>query len=104
VARAVEDQVVVVTGASSGVRRAVACAFGKRDAGWLARNEEALRAAAAGVQRAGGDAIVFPVDVVDADAVEHAAELIEQRFGRINTWVNCAMVTAFASALQMTPE
>lgn len=57
----VQDQVVVVTGASSGVGRATARAFGQRGArvGLLARNQEALNAAAEEIRRAGGEAIVL---------------------------------------------
>ncbi len=66
------EQVVVVTGASSGVGRACARAFGARGAkvALLARNEGALNAAAGEVRGAGGEALVCPLDVADAAAVE----------------------------------
>lgn len=101
-----DEQVVVVTGASSGVGRAVARAFGERGArvGLLARNEEALNAAAGEIRAAGGEALVCPVDVADAGAVERAAANIEARWGRIDIWVNCAMATVFAPVMETTPE
>ena len=104
--RQLRDQVVVVTGASSGVGRACVRAFAAKGArlGLIARNEEALNAAADEVRRAGGEALVLPLDVADADAVERAAVSVEARFGRIDTWINCAMLTVFAPVMRMTPE
>jgi NADP-dependent 3-hydroxy acid dehydrogenase YdfG len=98
-------KVVVITGASSGVGRACARAFGERGASvaLLARNEEALRAAAEEITAAGGQAETYPVDVSDADAVERAAAAVVQRWGRIDTWVNDAMVTLFAPVMEITP-
>src|SRR5215213_11786718 len=67
--------VVVVTGASSGVGRACARAFGARGArvGLIARNAEALEHAADEIRQAGGEALVLPLDVADAEAMERAA-------------------------------
>jgi len=98
--------VVVVTGASSGVGRAVARAFGQRGAyvGLIARNEAALRAAADEIRAAGGEALVCPTDVADGEAVERAAAAIEAHWGHIDTWVNCAMVTVFAPVMETTAE
>ncbi len=99
-------KVVVVTGASSGVGRACARAFGVRGAsvGLLARNEEALVAAADEIRTARGDALICPTDVSDADAVERAAAAVEQRWGHIDVWVNDAMVTVFAPVMKLTAE
>ena len=104
--RPIREQVVVVTGASSGIGRACVRAFAARGArlGLIARNKEALEAAAAEVQQAGSEALVLPLDVADAEAVERAAAAIEERYGRIDTWVNCAMVSVFSPVLQMTAE
>ena len=105
-ARAIREQVVVVTGASSGVGRACARAFATRGArlGLIARNEEALNKAADEARQAGGEALVCPLDVADAEAVERAAAAVEARWGRIDTWINCAMVTVFAPVTQVTPD
>lgn len=99
-------QVVVVTGASSGVGRAVARAFGHRGArvGLLARNEDGLNGAADEIRASGGDALVCPVDVSDAAAVERAASQVESEWGPIDIWVNCAMATVFAPFMDTTPE
>src|SRR5215217_8719551 len=89
---------VVITGAAGGVGRATARAFGRRGAnvGLLARGVEGLEAAAREVAQEGGAALVLPTDVADADAVERAASSVEQRFGPIDIWINCAMATIFS--------
>ncbi len=99
-----QDEVVVVTGASSGVGRAVARAYGARKAkvALLARNQEALEACAAEIRQAGGEARVYVVDVSDADAVDRAAASAVQQWGRIDTWVNVAMATVFAPVKDTT--
>jgi NADP-dependent 3-hydroxy acid dehydrogenase YdfG len=105
-AQAARTRVVVVTGASSGVGRACARAFGAQGArvGLISRNQEALDDAAEEIRRAGGDAIVCPLDVADADAVEEAAAQITAAWGRIDVWVNCAMATVFAPITSMTAD
>ncbi|HKT60505.1 MAG TPA: SDR family oxidoreductase, partial [Gemmatimonadales bacterium] len=100
------SQVVVVTGASAGVGRAVSRAFGRRQArlGLLARDQERLASARAEVEALGGQALVLPVDVADADAVYAAAARVEDRFGPIDVWVNNAMVSVFSPVREMRPE
>lgn len=96
----------MVTGASSGVGRAVARAFGARKArvGLVARNIDALDACAREIEQSGGEALVCPADVADASAVEWAAARVEERWGRIDVWVNVAMVTVFAPVHQTTAD
>ena len=99
-------EVVVVTGASGGVGRAVAHAFAKRGAqiGLVARGEPGLDGARREVESFGGTALVLPTDVADHAQVEAAAEAVEQRFGPIDVWVNDAMATVFAPFLAVEPE
>jgi short-subunit dehydrogenase len=99
-------RVVVVTGASSGVGRAVVRALARREAklGLIARNEEALEVAGDEVRRAGGEPLVLPLDVADAVAVERAAATVEERWGTIDVWINNAMATVFAPVAQTTAE
>jgi NADP-dependent 3-hydroxy acid dehydrogenase YdfG len=96
--------VVVVTGASAGVGRAVARAYGARRArvGLLARGRDGLEAARREIEAAGGEGYVVPTDVADARQVEAAAEEIEQSLGPIDVWVNNAMVSVFSPIKTMT--
>jgi NAD(P)-dependent dehydrogenase (short-subunit alcohol dehydrogenase family) len=91
-------RVVAITGASGGIGRATATAFGARGAkvALLARGEQGLVAAADDVKRAGGDALVLPVDVADADQVEDAAARTEADLGEIDVWVNDAFTSVFS--------
>jgi NAD(P)-dependent dehydrogenase (short-subunit alcohol dehydrogenase family) len=99
-------KVVVVTGASAGVGRAIARRLGQEGArvALLARNEEALRNAAREIRPSGGDALVLAVDVANAAAVDAAADAVVQRFGRIDLWVNDAMVSVFSPVMEMTSD
>jgi NADP-dependent 3-hydroxy acid dehydrogenase YdfG len=103
---AATPSVVVVTGASSGVGRAVVRAFAANGArlGLIARNEEALAVAADEVRQAGSEGLVLPLDVADAAAVEFAAAAVVEKYGRIDVWINCAMLTVFAPVMATTPE
>jgi len=98
------SEVVVVTGASAGVGRATVREFAKRRAhiALLARNRTALQRARLEVEEAGGRALVFPLDVADAEAVEAAAAEIEQQFGAIDIWINNAMVSVFSPVKAMS--
>jgi NAD(P)-dependent dehydrogenase (short-subunit alcohol dehydrogenase family) len=98
-------QVVVVTGASGGIGRAVAEAYGRRGAkvALLARGRAGLDAAAAEVSRLGGRPLVVPVDTADADAVEAAAAQVEDELGPIDVWVNVAFTSVFAPFDEITP-
>jgi short-subunit dehydrogenase len=99
-------EVVVITGASAGVGRATARAFARRGAriGLIARGRDGLEAAQREVERAGGQALVLPVDVADAQAIEAAAVAVEEKFGPIDIWVNNAMVSVFSPVKEMTAE
>ena len=101
-----KNEVVVITGASAGVGRATAREFGKHGAsvGLIARNQERLETAKREIEQAGGRALVLPLDVADAHAVENAAERVEKELGPIDIWVNDAMTSVFSPIDQMTPE
>jgi len=99
-------EVVVITGASAGVGRATARAFATRQAhiGLLARGRDGLEAAAREIESAGGQALVVPTDVANAEQVEKAAAAVEQKFGAIDIWVNNAMVSVFSPIKEIKPE
>lgn len=98
--------VVVITGASAGVGRATVREFAKRGAhiGLIARGRDGLEEARREVELAGGRALVLPLDVADAAAVEAAAEQVEREFGAIDIWVNNAMVSVFSPIKEMAAE
>ncbi|WP_103351372.1 SDR family oxidoreductase [Amycolatopsis sp. CA-128772] len=99
-------QVVVVTGASGGIGRAVARAFGARHArvALLARGETGLAAAAEDVTEAGGTALAVPTDVADFGQVDAAAERAEKELGPIDLWVNVAFTSVFAPFDEIGPD
>ena len=97
-------ETVVITGASAGVGRATVREFAKHGAniGLIARGDDGLEGARREVEAAGGRAMVFPVDVSDADAVDAAAAAVENEFGPIDVWVNDAMTSVFSPFKEMT--
>ncbi len=99
-------EVVVITGASAGVGRAAAQAFGKQGAhvGLLARGTDGLEGARREIRQMGGEALALPTDVSDADQVEAAAAKVEETFGPIDIWVNDAMTSVFSPFHQMNAE
>ena len=98
--------IVVVTGASAGIGRAVAQRFGQ--ARWrvalIARGEDGLEGARREIEQAGGEAMVIVTDVADQGAVEAAADRVEREWGPIDVWINDAMVTTYCEFMDMPPE
>lgn len=99
-------QVVVITGASAGVGRALARAYAERGAviGLIARGQAGLDGARRDVEERGGTPIVIQADVADAEAIEAAAELVESQAGPIDTWINNAMTSVFSPVRKMTAD
>ena len=97
-------EVVVVTGASAGVGRAIAREFAAHGASvaLLARSRDGLEGAGQDVARLGGRALPILTDVSDDMQVEAAAGRAEQEFGPIDIWINNAMVSVLSPALRMT--
>jgi short-subunit dehydrogenase len=104
--REISEQVVVITGASSGIGRETALAFGGRGASVVlaARNKAALQAAAKEIERLGGQASVVVTDVAEWPQVEKLAQSAVEQFGRIDTWINNAGVSEYATVDEMTIE
>ncbi|MCT9933472.1 SDR family oxidoreductase [Planotetraspora sp. A-T 1434] len=100
------DKVVVVTGASGGVGRAVVRQLGDQGAivALIARGEAGLAGAAVEVGVGGGSAKVFSADVANYDEVRRAAQRIEAELGPIDVWINVAFTTVFAPFMEITPE
>jgi len=101
-----KHEVVVITGASAGVGRATVREFARHGAsiGLIARGRERLEAAAREVEAAGGKALVLPLDVANAQAMESAAETVENELGPIDIWVNNAMTSVFSPIKEMTAD
>ncbi|WP_065846115.1 SDR family oxidoreductase [Sphingobium sp. Ndbn-10] len=95
--------VIVVTGASAGVGRAVVRRFAQHGAriALIARGKDGLEATGREVEEAGGEALKLPLDVADAGAVEAAAEATEARFGAIDIWINAAFAGVMSRFLDM---
>jgi NAD(P)-dependent dehydrogenase (short-subunit alcohol dehydrogenase family) len=99
-------RIVVVTGGTAGVGRAVARLCGRRGATVviLARDTAGLEDARAEIAATGARVLALPVDVADADLVFAAAERVEAELGPIDVWINNAMATVFSPVADITPE
>jgi len=99
-------EVVVITGASSGIGRATARRFARDGAriGLLARGKEGLEGAARDVESLGGEALPIPTDVSYPEQVEAAAAMVEERFGPIDIWINNAMASVMSPVKEMRVE
>jgi short-subunit dehydrogenase len=99
-------KVVAITGASAGAGRATAAAFARRgyNVGLIARDPDRLEATRDELARNGSGAVAAPADVADPDAIEEAAERIEEKLGPIDVWVNNAMATVFAPFSDTEPD
>ncbi|MFM7423607.1 MAG: SDR family oxidoreductase [Elainella sp.] len=99
-----KDQVVVITGASSGIGLVTARMAAKQGAKLVlaARNEEALRQLTEEIRGNGGEAIYVVTDVGQEEQVNHIAERAIAEFGGFDTWVNNAGVSIFGLCMDVT--
>jgi short-subunit dehydrogenase len=93
----IASQVIVITGATSGIGLTTARMAAKQGAKLVvaARDADALDQLVAEIKAAGGEALAFPVDVGINDQVEALGKAAVQRFGRIDTWVNNAGISIY---------
>ncbi len=101
-----KNKVVVITGASAGVGRAIAKEFAKQEAKILliARGKDGLEGAKTDVEALGGKAWVYEADVANSQQMFEAADFAEENLGPIDIWINNAMVSVFSKAIDMTPD
>jgi NAD(P)-dependent dehydrogenase (short-subunit alcohol dehydrogenase family) len=102
----VREQVVVVTGASSGLGRAIVREAGRRGARVVAgaRNPDGLDGAVAEVAAYGSEAVAVEADLAGEDDCARVVEAALDRFGRIDSFVRCQMVTVYAEADRLTVD
>ncbi|MDX1994080.1 MAG: SDR family oxidoreductase [bacterium] len=98
------EQVVVITGASSGIGRETALKFAQSGAKVVlaARNRTALETVASQIEATGGEATIVTVDVSNWQQVKHLAEQAMNTYGRIDTWVNDAAASVYGT-VEETP-
>ena len=102
----VEDQVVVISGASRGIGLAIAKGFATRGAKVVitGRVAETVEAAAAEICSPGGTVLGKTCDVADAESGQKLVDEVVDRFGRIDTLVNCAGVNKRMKVEEYTEE
>src|SRR5436305_1169512 len=92
-----DEQVIVITGASSGIGLATAQSAAEQGAKLVlaARSQERLATIVDTIEEAGGEAIYVVADVGKREDVQRIADAALQRFGRIDTWINNAGVAIY---------
>ena len=102
----IDQQVVVLVGASSGIGRETALQFARRGARVVvaARSAPGLQSLVQEIRGAGGSAAAVTADVAELDQVQAIAERAVAEYGRIDTWVHLAAVALYATFVQTTPE
>lgn len=102
----INQQVVAVVGASSGIGRETALRFGKRGAKVVvsARSESGLVSLVDEIKREGGEATYIVADVSDFEQVKAIVEKTVEVYGRLDTWVHSSATGVFAPFDNITPE
>ncbi len=100
------EQVVVILGASSGIGRETALRFAERGSKVVvaARTESGLTSLVKEIEARGGERAYSVCDVVDFEQVKAVAETAVRSFGRVDTWVNAAAVSVYARFEDISPE
>lgn len=101
-----QDKVVLVTGASQGLGRALAFAYASEGAKLVinARSEEKLHPVAEEAERLGAEVLAVPADVADSESVDRLVSQAADRFGRIDVLVNNAGLLGPRVKIEEFPE
>ena len=101
-----KGQVVVITGASSGLGKQMSKAFAKQGANLviLARRIERLEELKIELEKEGIKVLPVKCDVTSTEDINNAAELAKKTFGKVDILVNCAGSSKDKGALEMTDE
>lgn len=104
--KSIDQQVVAVVGASSGIGRETALQFAKRRAKLVvsARSESGLNSLVSEIQKLGGEAIAVLADVSIYEQVQNIAHKTVEQYGRLDTWVHAAGTAVIAPFEQVTPD
>src|SRR5688572_17915711 len=102
----IEEQVVVLMGASSGIGREAALEFARRGARVVvsARSQSGLESLVEEIRQAGGQATAVSADVLSFEQVKAVADTAVATYGRLDTWVHLAAVALYATFADTTPE
>lgn len=102
----IDQQVVVLMGASSGIGRLAALEFARRGAKVVvsARSEEGLRTLVDEIRQSGGEAIYLVADTAQFEQAKAVADRAVRTYGRLDTWVHLAAVALYATFEQTTPQ
>jgi NAD(P)-dependent dehydrogenase (short-subunit alcohol dehydrogenase family) len=102
----VEEQVVVLMGASSGIGRETALRFARRGTKVVAsaRSEPGLHSLVEEIRGSGGEATAVVADTTEFGQVKAVADRAVEEYGRLDTWVHLAAVGLFATFAETTPE
>ena len=100
----IREQVIVITGATSGIGLATARLAAKRGARVVlaARGKKDLKRVAREIEKKGGEAAYVVADVAERDDVERIARTAERAFGGFDTWINNAGVSIYGR-IEETP-
>lgn len=102
----INEQVVVIFGASSGIGRIAALDFARRGAKVVvaARSENGLKSLVEEIEASGGEAYYLIAEAADFEQVKNVADATVEKFGRLDTWVHSAGAFIFATVEQTEPE
>jgi short-subunit dehydrogenase len=102
----ISEQVIVITGASSGIGLATALMAAERGAKVIlsARSENDLRDAVCQIRQKGGEAVYVEADVSSLEDVDRIAERALSEFGRIDSWINNAGISIFGKLTEVPME